>query len=216
MFELVDNTTARVNGKMVHLAGVDAQGNRLPKAVDASASPHSGYRNVVELRDLRNVCPSQFPSDFYFAIWNVKGEFRRASGVKFERAGDRASIDYYFDFAYEAWEHAINLGEFADNMCSALRDELSIAGEISRSEDQGIIYVTVTVEMPLENDCPSEFGKVAEIYRACLAELRADSYRSALTDLGEPEYKWWLRYVLVPILCSGALAGIVGWYLKAT
>lgn len=217
MFELIDNTTARLNDRILKVAGVDANGCRALRAVDTTTYGGSVLGNRVQLRELKGVTPAQFPEDFYFALNGIAGEFRRVFHVVFTRKGDRAFLGYAFDFQYAEWDHHYNLNQFMDDFCGALRSGISAVVDITRSSGDGVLSATLHCSIPLGGECPTEFGKidhqVAEIYRTTVARIVVHAQTLEPPIVHEPEFKWWLRYIIVPLLSAG-LGALVVWLAR--
>ncbi|WP_265948962.1 hypothetical protein [Dechloromonas sp. A34] len=216
VFELIDNTTFRVGERIVscHFSDPPFDGKYRYHA-DGTSNERDHITQHLFVHDFRNICPSDLPNGISINIQYPKSEFRHVNFAEIKKANDQSELIIVLCFDYVDWHLPINLHNFAERYRDALLHLVDGATQSNIDQSEPGLFVTCSISVVPDTDYLSTYRKaVSQIlatYRKCLEDI----YKQPLSKESKPiraddntGAKWWFRYVIVPILGSGAVAAI--------
>jgi hypothetical protein len=186
--------------------------------VEATASPHKSYAQRFALHELRHLTPADLPNGFYMSVESVeyaKLKFRDIHFLTLSKHDDKLRVRLTIALDHADWHLPVNLTNFAELYVDALSQ--SITAEMDRG-DYGVSIVGSVIAPPDTN----LFKTTSDLAETCLRKYReciASGYSSTIgktkvapspggaSDVAGS--KWWMRYVVVPLLGSGAFAAAI-------
>ena len=181
-----------------------------------SGEGHEGSHPEHHLspHNLRGLRPSDVPNGLSLSIYRPKSSFRLLSSFELRKLDDESQISVNVDLAFADWHLPKNLRDFVDDYRSALLRGLTNLVNVTIDQDEVGYSLTCAVKVSPSGDFFAAYTSLAEevlaAYRQALAELvrpSAPIQPTSPTDGHGP--RWWIRYVVVPILGSGAVAAAV-------
>ncbi|WP_143599070.1 hypothetical protein [Variovorax boronicumulans] len=164
--------------------------------------------------NLRGLRPTDVPNGLSLSIYRPKSSFHLLSSFALRKLDDESQISVNVDLAFADWHLPMNLRDFADDYRALLLKVLTNAVNVTIDQDEVGYSLTCSVKVPPSNDFFAAYGSLADevlaAYRKALAELVRPSkstHVASPTDAHGP--RWWIRYVVVPVLGSGAVAAAV-------
>lgn len=164
--------------------------------------------------NLRGLRPSDVPNGLSLSIYRPKSYFRPLSSFELKKVDDESHISVSVDLSFADWHLPKNLRDFADDYRSVLLSGLSNLVSVTIDQDEVGYSLTCIVKVPPAEDFFAAYTNLAQevsaAYRQALAELvqpSATTQSTSPTDSHGP--RWWIRYVVVPVLGSGAVAAAV-------
>jgi hypothetical protein len=153
----------------------------------------------------------QFPDSLELSIYQPQLQFHPIDMIYVSKSSI-ASIRIMMSFYFSTWEMPESLGSFVERYAKAISQRPEILDASSEKNDVGYgVY------------CEIQPGWSKDIYR-CIQELEntvLSLYRQQIVPptaqakekYGEERLHWWIRYVIVPVVCSGGIAAILVKYL---
>lgn len=189
-------------------------------SVEAAADPQSGYQDRFRLDDMRDVFAKDFPPDFSISVYEPKVGYNAINYLVLKNTGatpeSLTSLQYY----YQDWTHPANLHHFYKKLGDRLTKALPDCLRIETSADEVSVSLWATCKISESEDLFKHISRVARVMESELRSLSIDD-QSRSAELGEPRqkaaatelkpdesgYKWWLRYILIPlgVAATGAL-----------
>lgn len=191
-----------------------------------SSDPGDGYEYSIDVRSyseesmypqfhlmrLRRVRPKELPDSCHIIFQSPKSEFKRVNFVEFKSNKGVYELEIILCIDYRDWEMRESVASFVDRFCDAVRK--SITDEVTpiRTEYGYFIH------------CPFNISETKDIYEFYSEKERELErvYRNSLAfnptevvskKYGEDRLHWWVRYVIVPLAGSGAIATVLAKYL---
>lgn len=195
--------------------------------LEASADPDQRHAQHLAPANLRGVRAADLPNGFYLSIERLskaKPALRNIHFLVVRKESDQVRVSTTAAFDHSDWHLPESLVHFAHRYAVALSASLGLGSNVSVDENDTGVEVTVHTQPAPERDLFAEYTAVAEaclvVYRASIAE------RYSSQAIAKPERdlqpstapptpaapgdsagaKWWFRYVLVPVIGSGAFA----------
>lgn len=215
-FELIDNKTFRVGERVVGCHFMDPPFNgRYRYIADTTSDERDRIGQHLFVHDFREVRPSDLPNGISIHIQAPRSDFRQICFAEIKKVNDQSELIITLSFNYVDWHLPINLQHFAERYRSALLHHVDSALECSIEHSGPGIFVNCSISVAPDTDYLSAYEKAANqilaSYRKCLEDIYKPPSRN---EAKQPQAgdtagaKWWFRYVIVPILGSGAVAAI--------
>lgn len=179
--------------------------------VDGSSTRSKGSRQSFYARKLSGLSASDFPDQTDLSIEGYRSGFKYISMAWVRKKQGVAKIQYAVHMDFANWDLPESLASFLDRFCKAIEDTGQVSDyERERSEYGYDLYITV--DLKLEDDIYKRMCGIEDIlesiYRRELVPATAKTEK-----YGDDRFHWWIRYVLVPLVCSGGIAAILVKYL---
>lgn len=215
-FELIDNETLRIGERVVscHFSDPPFEGKYRYLADTTSDERDRIYQHLF-VHDFREVHPSDLPNGISINIQSPRSDFRQINFAEIKKANDQSELIIVLCFDYVDWHLPINLQHFAERYRDALLDHVDSALECHIDHSDPGLFINCSVSVAPDTDYLSAYKKaVSQIlatYRKCLENIYKPPSPKEAKPLQADDTagaKWWFRYVIVPLLGSGAVAAI--------
>lgn len=217
-FELLDQSTFKVGGRKVKCSYCNPpfQGKYKYLADGISNEKDSVWQQLF-IHDFSDTHPTDLPNGISITIVDPKSDFREVNFAKIEKIDDKSELTIILNFNYVDWHLPISLPHFLEGYREALFKEVKDATQatIESSDVVGFFISCSVVVQPTENFWSAYLQTTSQmltIYRKFLAEMFGERQqlkpKKTSSDDDNSGAKWWFRYVIVPVLGSGAVAAI--------
>lgn len=183
---------------------------------DGTSDERDNVYQHLFIHDFRDTRPTDLPNGILITIINPKSEFRQVNFAKIRKVDDRSELIIVLCFDYPDWHLPVSLPLFAESYCEALNQQVegAIQSDIEHS-DIGL-FISCAISVPPSTNFWSAYqkanGQILSVYRKCLADIYKRQHQPTYKaqPLGDESSgaKWWFRYVIVPVLGSGAVAAV--------
>jgi hypothetical protein len=179
--------------------------------VEASGNPKEKRMQQVFPRMLSGVTGDTFPDNCDLYIYDARSGFGKICMIYVHKLQTLCRAQLVVSFNYMDWDLSEALGSFVDRYVAGIRHAYP-ASEVSTSKSE--YGYDVSWSLPIQAD--------EDIHRIIMSmeELLESKYRKLLippkenaTQYGEGRLHWWIRYVVIPLACSGTIAAVIGKYL---
>ena len=215
-FELIDNQTFRIGERVVscHFMDPPFEG-KYRYLADTTSDERDRICQHLFVHDFREVHPSDLPNGISINIYSPRSDFRQIDFVKIKKANDQSELIIVLCFDYVDWHLPINLQNFAERYRDALLHHVDSALECNIDHSDLGLFINCSISVAPDIDYMSAYSKAVSqtlaTYRKCLENIYTPSSSKEAKPLQADDSagaKWWFRYVIAPILGSGAVAAI--------
>jgi hypothetical protein len=215
-FELIDNSTFRVGGRVVSCHFSDPPfGGKYRYVAEGTSDERDRICQHLFVHDFREVRPSDLPNGISINIQSPRSEFRQINFTEIKKANDQSELIIVLCFDYADWHLPINLQHFAERYRDALLRQVDSAIQCHIDQSDPGLFISCSILVAPDTDYLSAYRKaVSQIlatYRKNLDGIykqpSAKEEKAAQSD-NTGGAKWWFQYVIVPILGSGAIAAV--------
>jgi hypothetical protein len=218
-FELLGSGKVRLGSnelKAYYLDRVDGDGARY--VIEVSADMHQQHMQHLAPHGLREIYPRDLPNGFYLSMERLdatRSFFRNVHFLTILKKDDCLNLGLVISFDHTDWHLPISLAAFSDQYVAAL-EETPAKARVVQSEYG--VDITCSFAVAPNEDLYVAIQRTAanclRKYRECIASgygVVVQQVRRAPSHVSHDMYghKWWIRYVLVPIIGSGAFAAVV-------
>lgn len=194
--------------------------------IEATADQMQKFGQYFPPHGLRTVRPTDLPNGLYLAIERLesgRSTFRNLHHLTLRKRGDQVTLNLHIYFEHLDWHLPESIATFAERYAAALAAASQFGASASTHIQDTGVEVNLLLFAPASRDIYSTYRDAAD---ACLLQFRscvAQGYKTPKTTDSDPltksrpqtegtdssGTKWWARYVLVPLLGSGAFAAVV-------
>lgn len=216
-FEFTGPDSVRIGARTVRMSVQDIpMQDGTTHLVEATSDPRSKSEEKLCPADLAGVKAESIPRGFQVTIYQPEA---RATGLDVLaidniRHGLRMLIALRFYFS--DWSRRVNLMDFAQTFRGLIEQELTACRDVRFEKDEYGVSLWISLSMKPGDDCYESYTEtesaIANLHRRALAE--ADHRLQSTAAPSDAGFRWWLRYVIVPIVSGGTLAALVVWLLS--
>lgn len=179
---------------------------------DGHERAHSGHH--LSPYNLRGLRPIDVPNGLSLSIYRPKSSFRLLNSFELRKLDDECQISVTVDLAFADWHLPKNLRDFVDDYRSSLSKVVTNLVNVTADQDEVGYSLTCAVKVSPLEDFFAAYTNLAEevlvAYRQALADLvRPNAPMQPISPTDGHGPRWWIRYVVVPIIGSGAVAAVV-------
>jgi len=200
--------------------------------IEVLANEDTRVGQYFPTHELRKASPADFPNDFYFATSGIGSRrtlFRNLYGLTITKKLDVTRLCIQINFEHWDWHLPENLHHFAERLVQTLKKSSDAQIEASFERDDVGLTFLASVIAPSNQDLYSTFLQLAsdtlKAYRSTLAQgynvppesssPPSAEIKTPLPSLSDTHgTRWWIRYVVVPVVGSGTFAVVIGGMLK--
>lgn len=216
-FELLDDCHVRIADKTFRCHYATSQLDGKPAySIEGTSDERNGLAQRIFIHDFRDICPTDLPNGISVIIDRPKSTFKQLNFANLTKADDRTEIELVITFYFSDWHLPINLQNFAAKYCEAMLGSIENIIEADFFVEDVSVMVTCRVSIKPTTTFLVAYRNAADqiltTYRNCLESLYiptpTSGSKSPKASDDSTGTKWWFRYVIVPILGSGAVAAI--------
>ncbi len=224
----------QINGNLAQIGDVGLNAhvlelspdNEYRYVIEATADEHRRVGQYFPLHELRKLRPSDLPNDFYLAVDGVnsqRAQFRNLDYLNLTKKSDKTTLSVVIHLGYWDWHIPENLHHFAARYVQSLAKSAQPSMTAHYDRDEVGVLISISAIAPADQNLYETFQQIEACalaaYRSTLAEgyttpALADSSISTSSKSPEPTgdahgLRWWVRYVIVPILGGGTFAAVI-------
>lgn len=216
-FELIDQTTYRVGGRELSCSYCEPPfKGKYRYIADGTSDERDTIGEHLFIHDFRDTRPTDLPNGISITIFKPKSEFRQVDFAKIHKFSDRSELSVVLCFDYADWHLPVSLPHFLESYREALLQQVEHVTQTFIEQSDVGFFLSCSVVVQPDEDFWSTYqqavSQVLAIYRKCLAELYGERHQTKPKMVTKNDEnsgaKWWFRYVVVPVLGSGAVAAI--------
>lgn len=179
--------------------------------IEATGNLANQHKTTISPSDLHGVLGSMIPAGLDLIIDEAQGKTPWLCFVSFQNLSLGRCIKLCINISYKDWTYRINLIHFAEDLQLSIEHELPTCQSVSVEKDEYGVYICAQFMLNEKDDCYETFSKIDEgifsIHKQTIARTDArftTKRKSQDADGSDSGYRWWVRYVVVPLL-SGTL-----------
>lgn len=181
--------------------------------IDASGEPNSSWSQKFYATYLKRVSERDLPDALSLTIQNPNQDFKKLNFIEIRKKGNNTNFTFILCFDYVLWDMKESLPSFVDRFIDVLRKNLGT--EVKPVKTEYGYFVEVTFSLTGVDDVFTFYTKyeheIDRLYRGSL--IREGKLEKSASSYGEDRFHWWIRYVIVPLACSGTVAAVLAKYL---
>lgn len=218
VFELIDNSTFRFGDRVVsgHFSDPPFHG-KCRYLVDGTSDERDRISQKLFVHDFIDIRPADLPNGISITLQRPRSEFRQVNFAEIKKIDDKSVLVIILCFDYVDWHLPINLQHFSERYRDSLLRQVDSAVESHIDQADFGLFVICSISVASDVTFLAAYRKadsqILAAYRKCLEDLyktlpaKKNETKPAKTDDSEGA-KWWFRYVIVPVVGSGAVAAI--------
>jgi hypothetical protein len=187
--------------------------------VEATSDPANAYKQKLLVKDLKGVLGSMLPSGFEIIIYGPHGRTPGLDFLSFQNLSKGRCIDLSVKIYFQDWSHRTNLLHFAEGLRMLVEHGLPHCQLASVTKDEYGVSLWISIFVGDADDCYELFTATDQalftLYKKALTKADATfvSKLEAASASSESGLRWWVRYVVVPLVSGGAGAALIGWFV---
>lgn len=219
-FELVSESKFRIGERIVsgHFCDPPANG-KWKYVIEANSDERHHIGQLLFVHDFSDVRPTDLPNGISIVIQGPKSDFGQVSFADIKKINDKSELTVVLNFDYVDWHLPLNLQHFVESFRDALIQQVDHANNCHIDHRDIGLSVDCSVGVDPDTNYFSAFKKVdAQVlatYRKCLSDIYKQQHVPKLEPItvSRPDEaasgaRWWVRYVIVPVIGSGAVAAL--------
>jgi len=185
--------------------------NGVRYSIEASGNQRQKSQQQLHPVQFLDTTFDQLPDALSVSIYEVQTSFQPIDMVYVSKT-TKYAVSVLMSFSFSTWEMPESLGKFVERYVKGLHEAANI---VEASCDKS--------EYGFDVFCEASPASSEKIYRIIqeLEVTAASVYRETIIPpvatqkktASEAHWQWWIRYVLVPIVCSGSVAAVLAKYL---
>ena len=189
------------------------------KLIEASSNPANPHQQNLSVSELFGVLGGMLPSGMDILIHEPHGKTPCLRTISFQNLAAGRCMQFLLCIDFANWPYRTNAIHFADAFRANLENDLSNCQSIEVSKNEYGVNITIQIILGEKSDCHEEFKitdeKIFQIYKREIAQadrpyITKPKSNESGADAG---YRWWVRYVIVPIVSGGLGAAAIGWII---
>ncbi|MCK6393617.1 hypothetical protein [Zoogloea sp.] len=217
VFELIDNSTFRFGERVVsgHFSDLPFHG-KYRYVVEGTSDERARIPQQLFFHDFIDIRPADLPNGISITLQRPRSEFRQVNFAEIKKVDDQSVLVIILCFDYVDWHLPINLQLFSERYRDSLLRQVDSAVEAHIDQADFGLFINCSISVASDVTFLAAYRKadsqILATYRKCLEDLyktqpAKNETKPAKTDDSEGA-KWWFRYVIVPVVGSGAVAAI--------
>ncbi|NEZ02537.1 hypothetical protein G4Y73_00065 [Wenzhouxiangella sp. XN201] len=163
-------------------------------------------------RQLQGLRGEQFPEGVDLAIYEAKRGFRYVNAIWVKKLAGQCEISNSISLDFHSWDLPESLGSFIDRYVDALQSS-ELAIRVSSSKTEYGFDLISTIDVPGTSDIYSRLEQLESTQESLYRKELIPPTGGPIQKYGEERRHWWIRYVIVPLVGSGAVAAVLANYL---
>lgn len=184
--------------------------------VEATSGPSDELLQEVNPTDLAGVKAESIPKGFQLTIYRPETKVAGLDYLAVENIRYGRQMVIALNYSFSNWSRRTTVPNFAEIFRRLIEQELRGCRDVRIEKNESGISLWISFSLAPSDDCYAKYTELEDslggLYRQALlmGDKKLDAAASAL-DAG---FRWWLRYVIVPIVSGGTGAALVVWLLS--
>ncbi len=170
---------------------------------------NSSIGETFQLRELSGVMSNEFPNNVQLTIQFCKNIFSQLNFVELLKTQGTLSVKIIFFISYKNWDSSESVEVFCDRLSEKINKDNRMRSKPAKDE-VGVFLensFVIATNIDLYEAIDKEIVYLTKTWRCC--RTPTFEYPKVKESYGEGRYHWWMRYVAVPIITSGAIAALL-------
>lgn len=175
----------------------------------------SGYGDLLLVEQFGDMRVKDLPDGLHISLHHPNTPLGLLESFTLLCAPRRTKVSFTLFYSFESWHHPKNLWHYAKELSGKLLADLDEARGASIGQDQGCVWIDVESEIPIKTEVRSylidlemRVQSISQMIDKRKVEPESNSLQLDLKP-DEKGLKWWLRYIIVPVLGSAGLIGLI-------
>lgn len=186
-------------------------------SLETTSDSKNKFQPELYVRQLKGVTANLLPDRLDISIYNPKSPFRFIDYLVVKKRATSCTMTIFLTFYYSKWDHALNLVQWSEIFRSDLLSKVTAIKTAVKHRDEYGVNFLCDVNLSDTDDIFEVFERVGSdietVYVQSIkrADIAISDSQSELLPDKRRELRWWIQYVVVPLLGSGAFAALVAW-----
>jgi len=184
--------------------------------VEVAGRPNCGYQDLFEIEYLKGVLAHQLLSGLSISIYQPRLATKQIDALEVRSPYGAPILSFSISHDYADWKHNSNLIHFSSALAADLLQKLpGCVSATSKAEDVDVV-ISAKLDIPQTADLheyitqvDTHVSKLLQDRMGLWAETPTKAHPTLKPD--EHGYKWWLRYVVIPVAGSAAVVALLNW-----
>lgn len=179
----------------------------------------SGYEGLLLIEQFADMRVQDLPEGLHISLQHPNTPLRLLESFTILCGKKRAKASFTLFYSPDDWHQPKNLWLFTKELSGKLLGELIEANRASVGKDQGHTWIDIELDFQAKEEIRSYLidleNRIQLIIQRALkesTETKAEVHSSLRPD--EKGFKWWLRYIIVPVLGSASLIGLIKFFAE--
>lgn len=187
--------------------------------IETTSDLANQYQQKLAVAELKGVLGAMLPSGFELSIYGPHSRMPGVDFLSFQNLSRGRCIRLSVHISFSDWAYRTNLIHFAENFRATIEQQLPGCQSASVAKDKYGITIWIQVLLEETDDCSGIFQttdkQLNSIYKNALGKADSSFVAkiSTHTQSADAGFRWWIRYVIVPLVSGGAGVALVGWIL---
>lgn len=174
----------------------------------------SGYRELLLVEQFGDMRVKDLPDRLDISLYRPNTPLGLFESFNLLCGPRRGELSFTVFYSPEHWRHPKNLWHYAKELSGKLLAALDEVKAASVGQDQGCVWIDVQSEIPANTEVREYIVTLERRVHSIAEEITGRKEESEpkprQLDLKPDEkgFKWWLRYIIVPVLGSASLIGL--------
>nr|WP_294841133.1 hypothetical protein [uncultured Methylotenera sp.] len=218
-FEIINSKEIRIGERVLsyHQHTPPLNDNTI-YSIDASANSSDTHTQKLYPYDFNGIKPTDFPNGLSISLTISQSEFSNVCFFLVSKMNDQAEISIIVDLLFKEWHLPISLSHFTEIYKSALFEVVTNISDVEIELTDVGYFVIAKTKVLTNSTIGSAYIKLSKevlfAYRKSLASLTNidKPYKNlSSTPTDNIGLRWWIRYVVVPIIGSGTFVAAIIW-----
>ena len=207
----MEKRIVEINGNLLVAFYDEAPSDDCVYSIETTSNSGNKYGQHFFPRKLSGLSGDDFPSSTSLAIYDLKSGFKFLDMLYVRRCGEDTSLELLGSIDFHSWDLPESLGTFIDRYVAKLRESELVHSVSATREDYGY-FIKCAAPVGSE-DLFSKFSELEGIMESTYRNYLLPAESNPPQAYGDGRLHWWIRYVIVPLVGSGAVAAVFARYL---
>lgn len=223
--ELVDASSIKLGRRSYRMFTLDRElDDGTLHSVETYGRPHmmsSDLQDKFALDDLAGVLSSDLPDKFSFMAYEPLLDTPGLDNIYFKSKGGKQYLVGSIFQGYHEWTGAENLADYGARLAAQLRAVLPACLSSKAQRDEYGVTLWFTTEIPSHSDLAEYVRGIDSLAYRTVVDMRGNVSHSpapltpsASLKPDERGLKWWIRYVVVPLIGSATVVALIALLTK--
>jgi hypothetical protein len=211
---------ARVNSRELKLTVISPpMKDGTTHLLEVTSDPANEYQQKLFVSELKGFLGGMLPSGFELIIYRPEARTPGLDFLSFQNLTKGRRINFSVRIYFQDWSYRTNLLHFAEELRLTAEQQISNCQTVSITKDEYGVTLSCAVLLEPGDDCYDVYTStdhaLSRLYKEVVSKVdqRFISKLEASSAPADAGFRWWIRYVLVPIISGGAGAAVIGWLM---
>lgn len=189
--------------------------------VEATSDPSDKYQLKLSPSELKGLLGAMLPKGFQLIIYRPESRSKGLDYFSVENIAQGLCINLSVGYYFQDWTYRTNLIYFAEALRAAIEQKVVNCQSARLEKDAYGVDIWCAISLERTDDVYDVYRRTDEAIYALYRNALANADKGFVRELeaatrSDSGTRWWVRYVIVPIVSGGTGAAIVTWVLLHT